>query len=153
MRTVEDQIHSRIEAFVEELTALVRAAALEAVAGALSQGRSVAAPAPAVAAARPRGRPRKSKAPAAAAPASKAAPRSRFAVRNKGEKRPPALLAETVRRLGQYIAENPGQNIEQIGKALQTPTKDLSLPIKKLLREKKITSEGLKRATRYFPGA
>jgi hypothetical protein len=41
--------------------------------------------------------------------------------------------------------------MEAIGKALGAPTKDLNLPIKKLLASKKIRSEGHKRATEYFP--
>ena len=41
--------------------------------------------------------------------------------------------------------------MEAIGKALGTPTKDLNLPVKKLLAAKKIRVEGQKRATEYFP--
>jgi hypothetical protein len=41
--------------------------------------------------------------------------------------------------------------MEAIGKALGLPTRELNLPIKKLLAGKKIRSEGHKRATEYFP--
>jgi hypothetical protein len=41
--------------------------------------------------------------------------------------------------------------MEVITKALGTPTRDLNLPIKKLLAAKKIRAEGHKRATEYFP--
>ena len=68
-----------------------------------------------------------------------------------GAKRPPEELAATVAKLGAYIAKNPGQGIEAIGKALATPTKDLALPVKKLLATGKIKVTGEKRATRYFP--
>ena len=41
---------------------------------------------------------------------------------------------------------------EAIGKALATPTKDLTLPVKKLVAEKKIVAKGERRATKYFGG-
>ena len=41
--------------------------------------------------------------------------------------------------------------MEAIGKALSTPTRDLNLPVKKLLAAKRISVKGLKRATEYFP--
>lgn len=69
----------------------------------------------------------------------------------KGEKRDPKLLAQTVEDLFQQIEKAPGSRIEEIGAALSLPTKDLSLPVKKLLRAKKIRTKGVKRATRYFP--
>ena len=41
--------------------------------------------------------------------------------------------------------------IEEIAKALATTTKELTLPIKKLLSDKRISSRGTRRATKYFP--
>jgi hypothetical protein len=86
-------------------------------------------------------------APAPKAPVSKqaAAPK-----RVSGEKRPPAELAKLTEKLGEYIKAHPGLRIEPIGKALSTPTKELNLPIKKLLAAKTIRSVGQKRATEYF---
>jgi hypothetical protein len=167
MQNINDEIRSHTEAFAATLTALVRKAALESVSAALG-GVSVAAPAQ-VPAKRGPGRPRKvAAAPAAkAAPVVKAAPatkatrpaptaktsfskRAAAPKRASGEKRPPAELAKLTEKLGEYIKAHPGLRIEPIGKALSTPTKDLSLPIKKLLAAKKIRSEGQKRATEYF---
>jgi hypothetical protein len=89
---------------------------------------------------------------AAKAPA-KAAPKKPVAVKRPlGAKRPPEEIAKLTERLGSYIASNPGNGIEHIGKALNTPTSELTLPIKKLLASKKIRFEGQKRATRYYPG-
>ena len=91
-------------------------------------------------------------APKAAAPAAKpAAKKAAPAKRPLGAKRPPAELAALVEKLAAYIGSNPGQGVEMIGKALQTPTSDLTLPIKKLLSSKRIRFEGVKRATKYFP--
>jgi len=71
--------------------------------------------------------------------------------RKAGEKRTPQALAQIVEQTYNYIKANGGQGVEQIAKALATSTKELTLPIRKLLAEKKISSKGLKRATRYFP--
>lgn len=42
--------------------------------------------------------------------------------------------------------------MEQIAKTLGTTTKELALPAKKLIAEKKIKTKGERRATKYFPG-
>ena len=126
---VESDIRSRVEAFVEELTAMIRASALDLVNEALGEGGS-----------RP-GRRAVGRRAAAPAPSGR---------RAKGAKRDPKLLAALTDRLGDYIKKNPGNRIEQIGKALGTPTKDLALPVKKLLAAKKISTKGQKRATTYF---
>src|ERR1700679_288977 len=94
MSNTADEIRSRTEAFVADLSHLIRQAALEAASAALGGGAVVAVPARA--AAQPgRGRPRKvaapapaAKAPAAAkaskaAPAAKAAPATKAAVSKK----------------------------------------------------------------------
>ncbi len=182
MPNIDDEIRVKTEAFVTDLAAIIRKAALDAVSEVLGRGAPAAHAAPAapvaVAAAK-RGRPKKVAAPAPKAapvskPVSKSAPAAvavKAAVaavkpavavkpvakkavalkRAPGEKRPPAELAKLTEKLGEYIKAHPGQRIETIGKALATPTKDLSLPIKKLLSGNKIRSEGLKRATEYFP--
>jgi len=175
MSNIQDEIRSTTEAFANDITALVRRAALEAVAAALGAagGQSKpaapvakapakapskpaapakrAAPAPAPKAAAPA----KKAAPAKAAPAKPAAgPASKKLVAPKrplGAKRPPAEIAKLTERLGEYISSNPGLGVEVIGKALSTPTSELTLPIKKLLAAKKVRFEGHKRATRYFP--
>jgi hypothetical protein len=41
--------------------------------------------------------------------------------------------------------------MEALSKALSTPTRELNLPIKKLIAGKRIRYEGHKRATEYFP--
>jgi len=163
---IDHDIRAQIEAFAENLTALVRRAALDAVTAAIG-GAPATAPSGAPAK-RGRGRPRKvalpaaapakaAKAPAATAKAAKRAPAAKAAVskkaakRSPGEKRPPAELTKLVDKLHDFIKSHPGQRMEAIGKALATPTKDLNLPVKKLLGAKKIRTKGKKRATEYFP--
>ena len=63
----------------------------------------------------------------------------------------PQQLAQITEQVYNYIKSNPGQGVEQIAKALATSTKELTLPIRKLLTDKKISSKGQKRATRYSP--
>ncbi len=176
MANIDDDIRSLTESFATDLAGLVRRAALESVQAALGGGGHAAVAVPALAAVkRGRGRPRKSPAPVAA-PAKAAAPASKApaakataakaskasapaaasrkpaaAKRPLGAKRPPAELVKLTEKLGEYIKANPGLGMEVIGKALGSPTKDLNLPVKKLLAAKKIRVEGQKRATEYFP--
>jgi hypothetical protein len=154
MSDIEHDLRSRVEAFVNELSALIRRQALEAVEEVLKKGET-GSHAPA---ARRPGRPPKA-APVEAAVEHKAAarPRGRPAKvvaapkRRAGEKRTPQQLGQITEQVFGYIKANGGQGVEQIAKALGTSTKELTLPIRKLLGEKKIGSKGQKRATRYFP--
>lgn len=150
MDNVENQIKSRVDAFVAELSALVKRAALEAVANALKAEGT--APSVAKTTGKKRG---PAQAAAKTTKASKAAPAAPAAQaaggkRKAGQKRSPEEIAKTTDRLLQYIAKNSGQRIEEIAKGVGNSTKELTLPVKKLLSEKKITAKGEKRATRYF---
>jgi hypothetical protein len=97
--------------------------------------------APAAPAKRGPGRPRKVQ--AGAAPAAKA-PKA------KRGKRSTADVSATAGKLVEYIAKNPGQSIEQIGKGMNIHTKHLKLPAKKLLEDKKLKTTGQRRGTKYF---
>jgi hypothetical protein len=50
-----------------------------------------------------------------------------------------------------YVGAHPGQGVEVISRDLGLPSKDLALPIKRLLATGGIVKEGEKRSTRYFP--
>jgi len=126
---VESTIRSRVEAFASELVTLIRAEAVEMLESALGAGKTARMALP-------------GRAPAA----------RRAALHPKGQKRDPNVLAALVEKLAQFVSKNPGQRIEQISKALGVPTKDLVLPVKKLILEKRIKTKGQKRATTYFPG-
>ena len=73
--------------------------------------------------------------------------------RRKGQKRDPATLRQTVEDLAKEIGRLPGKRIEQIAAQMGEPTRDLALPVKKLIAAKRIKTTGHKRATRYFPRA
>jgi hypothetical protein len=143
MTDITKEIRARLDAFASELDDLVRQAALEAVQKALG-----------VSAVTTNAAPRK-RAPAvkkAAAPAPRGRPAKKAASsRAPGQKRDPEELEKMVERLAAHIKAHPGQRIEQINKVLGVPTKDLALPIKKLLASKRISSKGVKRSTTYFP--
>jgi predicted transcriptional regulator len=51
-----------------------------------------------------------------------------------------------------FVKTNPGLRIEQINKELGTTTKDLALPIRKLVGEGYLSSKGQKRSTTYTVG-
>ena len=158
MSDIETELQARVNDFVSELSALIRRQALEAVSELLKKGDGGPQPA------KKPGRPVKVEEPKKAAKAAKpaAAPAAKPAAaaaaaaaaagkRKAGEKRTPQQLAQITDQVANYIKANAGQGVEQIAKALQTSTKELTLPIRKLLTDKKVTSKGQKRATRYFP--
>jgi hypothetical protein len=129
---VNREIRDRIQAFVNELSELVRQATLESVQDAL-QGRMGSANV----AVRGVGRP--------AASGRGAAMRVK-----KGGKRTPEELEALTARLLRHIQGNPGQRMEQLAVALNLPSKELTLPIKKLLQENRLRTKGQKRATAYY---
>jgi hypothetical protein len=134
--STDRELRDRIDAFVVEISNLVRISALEAVHAAL--GSTLGAPA-APAAKRGPGRPPKSaSAPAASAPKA------------SGGKRSPEAVLKTADAVLAYIKAHPGQRLEEIGKGVKMPTKDLKLPIQKLFDAKSISTKGVKRGTKYF---
>src|SRR5205823_1724541 len=70
----------------------------------------------------------------------------------RGAKRTPADPAMRWDQFASYVKANPGLRIEQINKELGTTTKDLALPIRKLIADGKISAKGQKRSTTYFAG-
>lgn len=139
MSNIHDQIAHRIQAFASELEDLVRRAAIEAVTTSLG---GTMAPRPAA--------PRPAAAPPAAAAA--AAPKAPKRPSQQGGKRPPEELAAMVTRTAEWIKSNPAHGVEDMAKALNVQTKELALPIAKLLKSRTIKKRGLKRATKYYPG-
>ena len=135
---IDQQIRDRIETFVQDLGQLVRQSAVQAVSTALGDGG---------AARRGPGRPRSNGVSALATPSRRP---GRPASRRKGEKRPPEQLAALVDKLFSSIKSKPGQRIEEIASLMGISTKELTLPAKKLISEKRVSTKGQKRATRYF---
>lgn len=69
----------------------------------------------------------------------------------RGAKRTAAELRHLQDELLTFVTKNPGLRIEQINKQLSTSTKDLQLPMRKLISEGSLKTKGEKRSTTYFP--
>lgn len=67
-------------------------------------------------------------------------------------RRSTADLHETADNLVAYVENNPGQPIGQIAEALNCTSKELRLPVLKLVEEGRLSTEGQRRGTRYFAG-
>ena len=146
MIEIEQRINDLVSTFVNEITRLAREAAVHTLNAALASTGGAVVSDTRVAGRRGRpGRP-------AAASSSASSSSSAASRRAKGAKRPPTEIEETKARVHTHIRTNPGQRIEQINKMLGTRTSDLSLPLKKLMSEGSIRTEGARRATKYFPG-
>jgi hypothetical protein len=72
--------------------------------------------------------------------------------RGRGAKRTADELEQLADGFVEFVTKNPGLRIEQINKQLGTTTKDLALPIRKLLEDGVVKAKGKKRSTAYFPG-
>src|SRR5690606_11384278 len=131
---VSYRCRSRVEAFVDELSDLIRQSAMDTVAQVLGGGGDGEAR-----------RGRRGAAGRAAAEPRAARPRAKGAKRSQDE------LERLTNRLLAYIKSNPGQRIEQVAKGMGVSTRELNLPAKKLLANKAIRTKGQKRATQYFP--
>lgn len=132
---LDSKLQDRINAFVEDVSAIVREAALEAVRDALSTEAGAAASV---------GRP-KAAAGRRRAPAKKTASGRR--VRRSAEQ-----LEELARKFLSYVQSNPGQRLEEIGVGLRIDTAELKRPVQLLLEADKLRTEGERRGTRYFAG-
>jgi hypothetical protein len=135
MMDFQNDMNHAVQGFVAQITELARRAAIDTLESAFtgkvgrSQGTSAAVglPVPGVArAGRPRG--------------------------GRGAKRTAADLEALSEKVATFVKANPGLRIEQINKELGTTTKDLALPIRKLIADKVISAKGHKRSTMYFPG-
>ncbi len=118
------KLDTAITSFVEDIRELARRAALEAVSGAFSGAGE-----------------------AAAAVRASRAPR---AARANGAKRSPREMVAAVGQLEKFVREHPGERIEQIARSLGVASRELALPARKLLADRRLRTEGQKRATRYF---
>jgi|SRR6185312_12855131 hypothetical protein len=73
-------------------------------------------------------------------------------MRRKGAKRTGDELDKLGDSFHAYVAKHPGLRIEQINKELGTTTKDLALPIRKMISDGSLKTKGSKRSTTYFAG-
>jgi hypothetical protein len=125
---IDGKIRGLVEAFASDLTELIRESAFDTVRAALGD-------------AAPSGRRGAKAAPAGAVRRSLP----------KGAKRPPGEISKLTARLLEYVKAHKGERVEQIAKGMGVSTRELNLPVKKLIATKAIRTKGHKRATQYFP--
>jgi hypothetical protein len=120
---IQDEVNARIDAFIADIAELAKEAARETLSVALGAG-----------------------------PGGLELGRDfgAFQRRRRSGKRSPEEISQMADTLLDYIAQNPGQRMEAIARAMDSTTQELTLPIKKLLLGGKLRTEGQKRATSYF---
>jgi hypothetical protein len=84
------------------------------------------------------------------AASSSSAPSARG--RGRGVKRTSGDLEKLGEKFYDYVKANPGLRIEQINQKLGTSTKDLQLPIRKMIADGELKAKGKKRSTTYTAG-
>lgn len=85
----------------------------------------------------------------AQAPRKKGKSSSQATTRAKGARRSPEELEELTKNILAYVRKNAGQRAEQIAAGLGTSTKELVRPITKLLADKALKTQGVRRGTTY----
>ena len=73
--------------------------------------------------------------------------------RGRGVKRTSGDLEKLADKFYEFVKANPGLRIEQINGKLGTSTKDLQLPIRKMIADGEIKAKGKKRSTTYTAGS
>lgn len=124
---IDQQITERVDAFVADLTDLIRQSAVEAVRETLEGGA----------------------APRRAASGPRAARPARAQRSGKRIRRSPEELAKLSKAITKYLGSNPGSGVEQIAEGTGIPSAELKRPIALLLEEKSIKKKGQRRGTKY----
>ena len=81
----------------------------------------------------------------------KRTPQKAVAKKSNGVKRTSEQVERIAERALATIMKNPGISIGAISKAVRIDTKDLALPVRKLIANKAIRTKGERSATTYFP--
>jgi hypothetical protein len=142
---LDQEIRSRIDAFLGDISSLVRQSALEAVREALGGEGGVAAPAR-----RGPGRPRGSGLHGAQGGNGRRKAGRRAS--GGGGRRSSEDMGAMTEQLLAHIRENPRQGAEQLGAALGYSAKEMRLPLQKMIADGAIRTEGQRRGTKYFAG-
>ena len=131
---VDQIIQTRIEAFVGQISGLIRESAMDAVRTALGGNGSV----PARRAGRKPGRPAK-----VGRPAGK---------RSKRVRRSSEAVQELAGSIQAAVAGEPGRRLGEIAKELGEDVKAVRRPAQVLVAEGKLRTMGQRGGTRYYPG-
>ena len=121
---IDSQLRARIDAFIEDISELVREQAMQAVGDALGHATSQATPKPAT---------------------NKGSSTKKKRLRRSAED-----LDKLADRIMKYVEKNEGCRMEDLSSSIGMPTKDLRRPLQLLLEEKTLKTKGKKRGTQYF---
>jgi hypothetical protein len=127
MSDFQTEMNRVVSGFVAQITELARRVAIETLEGALGGSKRTG---PALSVARGNG----------------------GGSRRKGAKRTGDELDKLGENFFAFVQKHPGLRIEQINKELDTTTKDLALPIRKMISDGSLKTKGSKRSTTYFAG-
>ncbi len=135
---IDSRLNDRIQAFVTDISEIVREAAVDAVQEALT---GETGPRAATRGRRPGRKKRKAV--------------KRVSRKSKGKRvrRSAAELEALSTKFLAHVKANPGQRLEEIGAALGIPTSELKRPVALLLEAKKVRTTGQRRGTKYFAGS
>jgi hypothetical protein len=134
MSDFQNKMNDVIEGFVAQITELARRAAISTLQSAFS-GRG--------------GGGNGNQGSAMPATAKRSLSRPRGGGRSK---RSAADLESLSSKAVEFVQANPGLRIEEINTQLGTTTKDLALPVRRLVAEGVISTKGQRRSTTYFLG-
>ena len=140
MSDFQNDMNHAVQGFVAQITELARRAALDTLESAFGGGAGRG------------GGGRNGGGRAVAAPRAAGVARAGRPRGGRGAKRTAEDLGVLSEKFASFVKANPGLRIEQINKELGTTTKDLALPIRKLIADRVISAKGQKRSTTYFPG-
>jgi len=129
---IEERIEQRIRAFADELRALIREAAHQAIDEALGVATT------------PSSTPRRSN----AKPASS---KSRRRPSPKGTRRTTDQMQRDLDALREHVRRHPGLTALEISAALGMASREVARPIKKLIVAGDVRKTGVKSSTRYYP--
>ncbi|MDB4958123.1 MAG: hypothetical protein JWO36_5692 [Myxococcales bacterium] len=127
MSDFQNEMNRVVQGFVAQITELAKRAAIDTLESALGRGARGVSASFSVAARNGRGR-------------------------GRGAKRTSEDLDKLAENFHAFVTKHPGMRIEQINKQLGTTTKDLALPIRKLISDGELKTKGTKRSTTYFAG-
>ena len=125
----DSEIRACVDAFVADLQTLIQKATVESVLDAVSDGL--------------------------ATPKRRGPGRPRGSVSTSGKRirRSTSAVGKTTDAALAFVTSNPGCSVGEIGSSLGMTTKDLRLPLQKLLADGKVKTSGQKRGTRYHAGS
>ena len=162
-RDLDAEIRERIDTFLEDISLLVKEAALEAVRDALGEQAGTTPRRAAKRATKRRTKKRTTKKRTTKKRTTKKRTTKKRTTKKRvgkkrGARRGPgrprrqsdAQIERISARIMKHVGNHPGSRLEELSKSLRIPSKDLKRPVADLLEGKKLRKTGARRGTKYF---